>query len=231
MALGPLGGGWVYDTFGNYAWLYIGSGPLASGAVAISLAFPPSPAPTAASPRRPEARLLRALRSAKVAPTAPRGGGLRDGVLFVATGAGYRTLAARAAASVARVSPGPADRPLRPTSRCEPGDFADVTCSRTSGSARASTRWRAPASSARCTSTPTCWRSPTSATSSRCSTASTSRSPTTRRRNSPAANAVWRRAAAERLPAVQRRRHRLPPHARRCSPSSPPGPTRCARAA
>jgi hypothetical protein len=31
---------------------------------------------------------------------------LRDGVLFVATGAGYRRLAARAAASVARVSPG-----------------------------------------------------------------------------------------------------------------------------
>ncbi|HRO11160.1 putative nucleotide-diphospho-sugar transferase [Amaricoccus sp.] len=31
---------------------------------------------------------------------------MRDGVLFVATGAGYRELAARAAASVARVSPG-----------------------------------------------------------------------------------------------------------------------------
>ena len=31
---------------------------------------------------------------------------MRDGVLFVATGRGYRTLAARAAASVARVSPG-----------------------------------------------------------------------------------------------------------------------------
>ena len=43
MALGPLGGGWIYDTFGNYAWLYIGSAALAAGAVAIALAFPPVP--------------------------------------------------------------------------------------------------------------------------------------------------------------------------------------------
>jgi len=43
MALGPLGGGWIFDTFGSYAWLYIGSAGLALGAVAISLAFPPSP--------------------------------------------------------------------------------------------------------------------------------------------------------------------------------------------
>ena len=43
MALGPLGGGWVYDTFGSYAWLYIASGLLAAGAVAVSLAFPPVP--------------------------------------------------------------------------------------------------------------------------------------------------------------------------------------------
>ena len=33
MALGPLGGGWIYDTFGNYSWLYIGSAGLALGAV------------------------------------------------------------------------------------------------------------------------------------------------------------------------------------------------------
>ena len=32
MALGPLGGGWIYDTFGNYAWLYVGSAALAAGA-------------------------------------------------------------------------------------------------------------------------------------------------------------------------------------------------------
>ncbi len=43
MALGPLGGGWIFDTFGNYVWLYIGSAALAAGAVAISLAFPPVP--------------------------------------------------------------------------------------------------------------------------------------------------------------------------------------------
>ena len=43
MALGPLGGGWIYDTFGNYAWLYVGSAALAAGAVAIALAFPPVP--------------------------------------------------------------------------------------------------------------------------------------------------------------------------------------------
>jgi MFS family permease len=43
MALGPLGGGFVYDTFGNYTWLYVGSALLAFGAVAIALAFPPLP--------------------------------------------------------------------------------------------------------------------------------------------------------------------------------------------
>jgi MFS family permease len=41
MALGPLGGGWVFDRFGGYAWLYIGSFALGMGAVAIAAAFPP----------------------------------------------------------------------------------------------------------------------------------------------------------------------------------------------
>jgi MFS family permease len=41
MALGPLGGGWIYDTFGNYAWLYVGSAGIAVAAVLIALAFPP----------------------------------------------------------------------------------------------------------------------------------------------------------------------------------------------
>jgi MFS family permease len=46
MALGPLGGGWIFDRFGEYAWLYIGSFGLGLGAVAIALAFPPlRPAP------------------------------------------------------------------------------------------------------------------------------------------------------------------------------------------
>jgi MFS family permease len=41
MSLGPLAGGWVFDRFGGYAWLYIGSFALGLGAVAIALAFPP----------------------------------------------------------------------------------------------------------------------------------------------------------------------------------------------
>ena len=28
MAIGPVGGGWIYDTFGSYGWMYIGSGLL-----------------------------------------------------------------------------------------------------------------------------------------------------------------------------------------------------------
>ena len=41
MALGPLAGGWIFDRFGQYTWLYIGSFALGLGAVAIALAFPP----------------------------------------------------------------------------------------------------------------------------------------------------------------------------------------------
>jgi MFS family permease len=40
MSLGPLAGGWVFDRFGGYAWLYIGSFALGVGAVAIAFAFP-----------------------------------------------------------------------------------------------------------------------------------------------------------------------------------------------
>ena len=43
MALGPLAGGFVFDTFASYAWLYIGSSAVALGAVAIALMFPPLP--------------------------------------------------------------------------------------------------------------------------------------------------------------------------------------------
>lgn len=51
---------------------------------------------------------------------------MRDGVLFVATGAGYRALARRAAESVARVCPGlPID--LHTDEPAEPGVFASVT--------------------------------------------------------------------------------------------------------
>jgi MFS family permease len=40
MAFGPWAGGWVYDNFGSYAWLYIGSATVALGAVLIAFAFP-----------------------------------------------------------------------------------------------------------------------------------------------------------------------------------------------
>jgi MFS family permease len=41
MALGPLAGGWSFDAFGTYTWLYVGSFAVGLGAVAIALAFPP----------------------------------------------------------------------------------------------------------------------------------------------------------------------------------------------
>ena len=43
MAFGPLVGGWVFDTFGQYSWLYIGSFGVGLGAVAVALAFPALP--------------------------------------------------------------------------------------------------------------------------------------------------------------------------------------------
>ena len=44
MALGPLAGGWLYDAYGSYFWLFIGSCGIGLGAVAIALTFrPPRP--------------------------------------------------------------------------------------------------------------------------------------------------------------------------------------------
>ena len=43
MAAGPLAGGWVFDTFGAYTWLYVGSAAVALGATAVALFFPPQP--------------------------------------------------------------------------------------------------------------------------------------------------------------------------------------------
>jgi MFS family permease len=40
MALGPVGGGWLYDTFGTYHWLYIASASLGAVAALMALAFP-----------------------------------------------------------------------------------------------------------------------------------------------------------------------------------------------
>jgi MFS family permease len=41
MALGPVTGGWVYDAFGSYAWLFIGSAAIGLGAVAVAFTFRP----------------------------------------------------------------------------------------------------------------------------------------------------------------------------------------------
>lgn len=42
MAFGPVGGGWLYDTFGTYHWLYIASAAVGIAAAAMALAFPPA---------------------------------------------------------------------------------------------------------------------------------------------------------------------------------------------
>ena len=39
MALGPLAGGWVFDTFHTYNWLYVGSFGIGIAAVAVALSF------------------------------------------------------------------------------------------------------------------------------------------------------------------------------------------------
>jgi MFS family permease len=45
MSLGPTVGGWVFDRFHNYAWLYIASAAVGIGAVLLALFFPkPRPA-------------------------------------------------------------------------------------------------------------------------------------------------------------------------------------------
>jgi MFS family permease len=43
MALGPVLGGWIFDHFGTYGWLYVGSFAVGLGATAIALFFPPFP--------------------------------------------------------------------------------------------------------------------------------------------------------------------------------------------
>ena len=45
MSLGPLAGGWIFDAYGSYTWLYVGSFAVGLGAVAIALAFPPPQTP------------------------------------------------------------------------------------------------------------------------------------------------------------------------------------------
>jgi MFS family permease len=40
MAFGPVGGGWLYDTYGTYHWLYIASAVIGLAGAALALAFP-----------------------------------------------------------------------------------------------------------------------------------------------------------------------------------------------
>lgn len=40
MAFGPVGGGWLFDTFGTYSWLYIASAAVGLAAAGMALAFP-----------------------------------------------------------------------------------------------------------------------------------------------------------------------------------------------
>ena len=51
MALGPVVGGWLFDTYSDYRWLFISSFGLALGAAAIALAFPALDDATAAATR------------------------------------------------------------------------------------------------------------------------------------------------------------------------------------
>ena len=46
MALGPWAGGWVFDTFHGYGWLYIGSFGIGIAAVAVALGFPKASRPS-----------------------------------------------------------------------------------------------------------------------------------------------------------------------------------------
>ena len=51
MALGPLLGGWLYDHYGSYTWLYMGSMGVGLAAAAIALLFP-------SARRKPDAGVL-----------------------------------------------------------------------------------------------------------------------------------------------------------------------------
>jgi len=42
MAAGPVAGGWLYETYGTYHWLYIASAGIGIAAAALALVFPPA---------------------------------------------------------------------------------------------------------------------------------------------------------------------------------------------
>ena len=41
MALGPVVGGWIFDTYHDYRWLYLSSTAVALAATATAVTFPP----------------------------------------------------------------------------------------------------------------------------------------------------------------------------------------------
>jgi MFS family permease len=49
MALGPLAGGVIFDTYGSYGWLYVGSFLIGLSAAAVMLTFRPAPPPDAST--------------------------------------------------------------------------------------------------------------------------------------------------------------------------------------
>ena len=49
MAFGPWAGGWVFDTYASYSWLYVGSFAVGLAAVAVAMTFKPRPAGAAES--------------------------------------------------------------------------------------------------------------------------------------------------------------------------------------
>jgi len=57
MALGPVAGGWLYDTFGSYFWLYLGSFGIGMGAVGHRAHLPPASLGCRARCRAPVAAL------------------------------------------------------------------------------------------------------------------------------------------------------------------------------
>ncbi|KRB07821.1 MFS transporter [Lysobacter sp. Root690] len=53
MALGPLIGGWLYDHYGSYTWLYVGSMAMGLAAAAIAMLFPSARRPRAGGDLQP----------------------------------------------------------------------------------------------------------------------------------------------------------------------------------
>lgn len=51
MSFGPVAGGWAYDRFGDYSWLYLGSAAAGLAAVAIAFTFPKASMPDDAQPQ------------------------------------------------------------------------------------------------------------------------------------------------------------------------------------